>query len=463
MSFNSIDFLVFIALFALLWQWFKTRRLPRYWLITLASLIFYGWWDWRFLILIILSGTTDFFTGIGLEKYKTPLARKCLLGASIAVNLGTLAIFKYAPFIAGTVDDALGTTLKAHIPAFMLILPLGISFYTFQSLSYTIDVYRGHIKATRSYIHFFAFLSLFPQLVAGPIIRATSLLWRMEETPHTTEPQRFAALRLIVAGYMQKLLVADNLAIYVDKAFANPQASSGTLFWWGVMAAFAIQIYFDFAGYSNIARGLLKYMGWNITANFRFPYLARGHREFWNRWHISLSHWFRDYVYIPLGGSRRSKAKQYAALWTTMLASGLWHGANWTFLAWGALHALFVSVERATKWPQRLPKIAAIAATILLTTIAWVFFRAASFSDAAHIVRSMLSPRNAAHVDIDFPAASALFFVAFEAYSLYLPLRTLARHHPRAMRGIETVLLAAGLAIAITFRGPGHGFIYFQF
>ncbi|HEY8964576.1 MAG TPA: MBOAT family O-acyltransferase [Alphaproteobacteria bacterium] len=452
MSFNSLTFAIFIAVFAAIWPFVKESRLLRYLAITLASFLFYGWWDWRFLFLIIMTGLVDFFAGIAMERAQTKNKRRLILGASLLSNLGVLSIFKYGSFFAHNVDAILGTGLEAAIPPFMLILPVGISFYTFQSLSYTIDVYKGKLQPTHSLIHFFAFLSLFPQLVAGPIIRATDLLWRLEAVPHTTEPQRFAAIRLIVAGYIQKLLIADHLAGYVDASFANPQSSFGTIFWWGVMAAFAVQIYCDFAGYSNIARGLLKYMGWNIKPNFKFPYFAIGFRDFWNRWHISLSHWFRDYVYIPLGG-----AKSIVYLWITMLASGLWHGANWTFLAWGGLHAAYVSLERYTNWPARIPALPAIIITAAMTILAWVFFRAGTFADAWHIASNMLTPvGNNTPVTANFPILAMFFFISFELYGYFRPWR-------HAIKRYEPILLGILFFIALAFRGEGHGFIYFQF
>jgi len=465
MSFNSVTFLIFIALFGALWPFIKGHRLARYWTSTVASFIFYGWLDWRFLFLIIFTGLVDFVAGIAMEKAKSKNIRRTILGVSLLSNLGVLSIFKYSSFVASNIDALLGTALEANIPPFMLILPIGISFYTFQSLSYTIDVYRGAIKPTRSLIHFFAFLSLFPQLVAGPIIRATDLLWRMEKTPHTTESQRFSATKLIVAGYVQKMLIADNLAGYVDSAFANPAASNGTLFWWGIMAVFAVQIYCDFAGYSNIARGLLKGMGWSIKPNFKFPYFSIGFRDFWNRWHISLSHWFRDYVYIPLGG-----AKSMVFMWATMLLSGLWHGANWNFLIWGGLHAAYLTAERVTSWPKRISaipyagKAIAMLGTFALAVLAWVFFRASNLNDALHIAYNMLTPVGRAdHVPGEFPNLPIILFILFELYTRFQPVRYAARDNAIAARRAEIALLAFMLCIAIGFRGPGHGFIYFQF
>jgi len=459
MSFNSLTFTIFIAVFAAIWPFVKTHRLSRYWAITIASFIFYGWWDWRFLILIVFTGLVDFCAGIGMERAQGKNVKRTILGLSLLSNLGILSIFKYSTFVATNIDAWFGTSLQAHIPPFMLILPVGISFYTFQSLSYTIDVYRGKLKPTHSLIHFYAFISLFPQLVAGPIIRATDLLWRLEKVPHTTESQRFSAMRLIVAGYIQKLLIADHLAPYVDRAFANPQSSEGTLLWWGVMTLFALQIYCDFAGYSNIARGLLKFMGWNIKPNFKFPYFSIGFRDFWNRWHISLSHWFRDYVYIPLGG-----AGSVFYLWITMLASGLWHGAAWTFLIWGALHAAYVTLERYTHWPDHMPKPAAIGVTFAMTVFAWVFFRADSFGDALHIAGNMLIPTaDKSPVDHGFPTGIVIFFLLFELWGRFRPLHYLAPYRVVLMRRLEVILLGFMFFIAIAFRGEGHGFIYFQF
>ena len=307
MLFNSLVFLVFAALFFGLWPLIKPRRNFRYLFLVTCSFVFYGWWDWRFLFLIIASGLLDFFSGMGMVAH--PKAKKFYLALSIMGNIGSLMVFKYSGFFADNLSALLSLLgldleLRAGIPSFVLILPVGISFYTFQSMSYTIDVYKNQLKPTRNVLHFFAYLSLFPQLVAGPIIRAADLLPQLAENRSTTEQQRWEGLHLIVHGFVKKVFIADNLAYFVTEAFTNPIHSESYLFWWVIMTAFAFQIYCDFSGYSDIARGLAKWMGYDFMVNFNHPYIATSLREFWSRWHISLSTWFRDYVYIPLGGSK---------------------------------------------------------------------------------------------------------------------------------------------------------------
>ena len=321
---------------------------------------------------------------------------------SICGNVGSLAIFKYSSFIAENVDAFLSLLgfdvyLKSNIPQFMLILPVGISFYTFQSMSYTIDIYRGQLRPTRNVLHFFAYLSMFPQLVAGPIIRARDLLPQLKQNNKTTEQDRWEGLKLITHGFFKKVVIADNLAPLVNRAFNNPDPSNSSVYWWLAVTAFAFQIYCDFSGYSDIARGLARWMGYNFGLNFNHPYISLSLREFWTRWHISLSSWFRDYVYIPLGGSRKGNIHAYANMLITMVISGFWHGAAWNFVIWGFLHALFLSFERITQWPKYIKMIPGegrwIASLIVLTQIwiAWVFFRAATMSQGIQIIKTMFS------------------------------------------------------------------------
>ena len=309
-------------------------------LLLVASYVFYGWWDWRFLGLIALSTLVDYFVGIRIEEADDRQRKKRWLWVSLAVNLGILGYFKYANFFIEnwiTAWDGLGVTM--HASTLQVILPVGISFYTFQTLSYSIDIYRGNLKATRDPVAFAAFVSFFPQLVAGPIERATNLL------PQITSPRTFTyeqgrdGMRLILWGMFKKVVVADSCAPYVDMCFDNPAAFSGSTLILGAIL-FSFQIYGDFSGYSDIAIGTAKLFGFELMTNFKFPYFSRDIDEFWRRWHISLSTWFRDYLYIPLGGSRVSKPKAIRNVFVIFLISGFWHGANWTFIVWGGIHAL---------------------------------------------------------------------------------------------------------------------------
>lgn len=327
MLFNSIIFLVFGSLFfALLPLINKQKNNTRWIFFTFASFVFYGWWDWRFLFLIIGSGLIDFFAGKLIYKY--PRRRTFFLIASLFGNLGSLAAFKYNSFLARNIEallqfTSLDVNLQNQIPEFMYILPVGISFYTFQSMSYTIDIYRGRLKPTANIVHFFTYLSMFPQLVAGPIVRAKELLPQLKRVRKVSPQESWNGFHLILTGYFKKVVLADNIAPLVNYAFSDANTSNSTLYWWVVMLGFAFQIYFDFSGYSDIARGIAKWMGIHFKMNFNHPYNSTSLREFWTRWHISLSTWFRDYVYIPMGGSRKGKLRSHLNMWITMVVSDL--------------------------------------------------------------------------------------------------------------------------------------------
>ena len=471
MLFNSVDFLLFIVLFFGLWPLMRRRDNLRWGYLVVSSFVFYGWWDWRFLFLIAASGLVDFLAGLGMERWRQ--RKKLLLIGSLAVNLGTLAVFKYLDFAIENLNGLAGLVgIDGSVNRVGLMLPVGISFYTFQSMSYTIDVYRGRLKATRNVGHFFAYLAMFPQLVAGPIVRATDMLGQLKTVSYTTEQGRFEGLRLIAHGFFKKVVIADNLAPIVTMAFAGETISS-TVYWWIIMVMFAFQIYCDFSGYSDIARGLGKWMGYELPINFNRPYLSGSFREFWGRWHISLSSWFRDYVYIPLGGSRKSAAAGYGSLWITMLLSGLWHGASWTFVGWAVLHSFYLSVERLTKWPGRLGRVpggkhAAVLVVFGMTTVAWVFFRAESFAQAGGILGVMFSWQSAeADVFQNLLSYKALVILALmvgrEMYCYFkLPL------NPDWGEGLlarvaQPTMVAVVLLVCVYLRGPGSEFIYFQF
>lgn len=395
MLFTTPYFAVFLGLvFVVYWQ-IRAAQIRTIFLLA-ASYFFYGCWDWRFLGLIFFSSGVDFLIGRQLGKTQGNRERKTLLGASLAVNLGLLFVFKYYNFFVasfGQLLEQLG--VQANLTTLSVILPVGISFYTFQTLSYTIDVYRRELEPTSNWIDFFAFVSFFPQLVAGPIERASALL------PQFKTPKKFdyaatvAGLRQILWGLFKKIVIADQCAPLVNDIFTNyADYSAFTLVIGAVL--FAFQIYCDFSGYSDIAIGTARLLGVDLMRNFAYPYFARDVAEFWRRWHTSLSTWFRDYLYIPLGGSRvSSQGKVLRNVFVVFLVSGLWHGANWTYLAWGLLHALFFvpliltgrnrryldHSDDTRTWPA-LATLMRMLGTFALVCLAWVFFRAASITEA---------------------------------------------------------------------------------
>ena len=344
MLFNSIIFLTFIVIVFLVYPRLRLRQQNLFLLV--ASYVFYGWWDWRFSILLLTSTVVDFWVGQGLQATESPKHRKYLLFISIAVNLGILGFFKYFNFFiesAATVLAAIG--FDPHMPVLKVILPIGISFYTFRTLTYTIDIYRGKLSPTGSFVDYALFTSFFPQILAGPIERAANLLPQISAPRQVTRAKVLTGLNLILIGYFKKVAIADTLAPIVGKIFDTPEAMSSGQLLTG-MYAYTFQIYGDFSGYTDIARGIACILGFESMVNFNTPYLSRNITEFWRRWHISLSTWFRDYLYVPLGGNRLGPARTYANLFITMLLCGLWHGAAWTFVLWGGLHGLCLMGHR---------------------------------------------------------------------------------------------------------------------
>ncbi len=388
MLFNSLDFAFFLPIVFILY-WFVTGNLKlQNFIIVASSYVFYSWWDWRFLSLILLSTMVDYAVGIGLSNQKDKRKRKMLLGTSILVNLGMLGFFKYYNFFLDNFIVAF-SFFGAKIPANSLniILPIGISFYTFQTLSYTIDIYKQKLAATRDFIAFSAFVSFFPQLVAGPIERATHLLPQFYTKRRFEYSKAADGLKQVLWGLFKKLVIADNCAIYANNIFNNSAEYSGSTLIVGALF-FTFQIYGDFSGYSDIAIGISKLFGFNLIQNFAFPYFSRDIAEFWRRWHISLSTWFRDYLYIPLGGSKGGTWRTVRNIFIIFIVSGFWHGANWTFIIWGALNALyFLPLLILTKNRNNLEIVAKgkhlptvneffnISMTFCLTVLAWIFFR----------------------------------------------------------------------------------------
>jgi D-alanyl-lipoteichoic acid acyltransferase DltB (MBOAT superfamily) len=393
MLFHSTEFLIFFAAFVLLY-WLARKDIRwRNRLVVAASYLFYGWWDWRLLGLLAATSLVDFGVGIALGRTGDDRVRRRWLGVSLGVNLGVLGLFKYLGFFVDSFHALLGTLgFEEPSRTWHLLLPVGISFYTFQALSYAVDVYRRRITPTRDLAAFLAYISFFPQLVAGPIERATHLLPQFL-SPRVIRPSDLEeGLWLVLWGLFKKVVVADHLAGYAELAF-DRGIDSGPLVLLGVVA-FAGQIYGDFSGYSDVARGLARLLGFDLSPNFELPYFATQVRDFWRRWHISLSTWLRDYLYLPLGGSRAGEGRTRWNLSATMLLGGLWHGAAWNFVLWGAWHGLALVVQREWSRRARLPRIAAWFLTLSTVGYGWLLFRAGSMERVVELHRALVSWRS---------------------------------------------------------------------
>ncbi|TBN03598.1 MBOAT family protein [Hyunsoonleella flava] len=405
MLFNSIDFAIFLPIVFLLYWFVANRNLKlQNIVLVLASYIFYGWWDYRFLALIVFSSLVDYGIGLKLKKEEKLTTRKTLLWTSILVNLGFLGFFKYYNFFVDnfvTAFSFLGQSIQPN--TLDIILPVGISFYTFQTLSYTIDVYKRKLEPTQDFVSFLAFVSFFPQLVAGPIERATNLLPQFYKKRHFDYSEAVDGCKQILWGLFKKVVIADSCAEYANQIFNSSFEYSGSTLFLGALF-FTFQIYGDFSGYSDIAIGTARLFGFNLKQNFAFPYFSRDIAEFWRRWHISLSTWFRDYLYIPLGGSRGSSWSKVRNTFVIFIVSGFWHGANWTFIAWGCLNALYFlplmlgkrnrkhlnTVAQNSVLPN-LKESVSMLLTFLLTVLAWVFFRADNMDHAISYLSEIFS------------------------------------------------------------------------
>ena len=492
MLFNSLEFLLFLpVVFALYWmanRWTKTSEnlTIQNTLLLLASYVFYGWWDWRFLSLIAFSTIVDWFVGLQIHQaneadnpsdllHRSRKARRWLT-VSFVVNLGLLGYFKYANFFIENWVNAWATVgVTMHTASLQLILPVGISFYTFQTLSYSIDIYRRQLKPTRSILNFAAFVSFFPQLVAGPIERASALLPQIEKRRTFDLDLAVSGLRLIVLGMFKKVVVADNCAIFVNDIFNNFQDHSGPTLALSAIC-FAFQIYGDFSGYSYIAIGTARLFGLKLMTNFKMPYFSRDIAEFWRRWHISLSTWFRDYLYIPLGGSRGGKSVAVRNTFVIFLVSGFWHGANWTFVIWGLIHALLFLPLLLTgknkkhryevaegKWLPSTNEALKILVTFSLVTLAWVFFRAPDLHTAMSYLGRL--PLNWPH--LTQISSSNVFYIA----AIILTEWCIRCSNSQLFRGIPPFFLHISrwswytLALWLIVKNFHNqaDFIYFQF
>jgi len=478
MLFNSIEFLFFLPIvFVLYWFVFNKQLRAQNILLLLASYLFYGWWDWRFLFLLLISTCLDYFVALAIQNSQDVSKRKLFLGISLIGNLGMLGFFKYYNFFVQSWIDAwssIGVTMEAT--TLNIILPVGISFYTFQTLSYTIDVYRNEMKPTKNFIDFAAFVTFFPQLVAGPIERASHLLPQFYKSRVFDYQNAVLGCKLIVWGMFKKVVVADNCAFFVTKIFDNPEAySSGELF--VGMVFFAFQIYGDFSGYSDIAIGLSKLFGFDLMVNFKFPYFSRDIAEFWRRWHISLSTWFRDYIYIPLGGSKGTMGLQIRNVMIIFLVSGFWHGANWTFIVWGALNAFYFLpllltntnrnnmeiVAKGRLFPS-LRELLAMIATFFLVLISWIFFRADSISLAFKYLVNLFQfnfKNGLQYLSIERYSAELLLLIMF-----FLCFEWISREKEHPFFGKWTYVRLGVILFSIITLGVYSDitdFIYFQF
>lgn len=486
MLFNSLDFAIYLPIVFVLY-WFVTARNLKLQnlLILLASYVFYGWWDWRFLSLILFSTLTDYWIALAMDN-KNGSNRRAFLWVSIAVNLGFLGFFKYYNFF---VENFIATFsffgYEISPNTLNIILPVGISFYTFQTLSYTIDVYKGKLQPMRNFIAFAAFVSFFPQLVAGPIERATNLLGQFQVKRTFEYTKAVDGLRQILWGLFKKVVIADNAAELANRFFNSPGDYPGSLLLLGAIF-FAFQIYGDFSGYSDIAIGIARLFGFSLIRNFAFPYFSRDIAEFWRRWHISLSTWFRDYLYIPLGGSRGSLGMKIRNTFIIFVVSGFWHGANWTFIVWGALNALYflplllIGKNRShlgtVSDEHMLPSLRELwqmGSTFTLTVLAWIFFRAENIAHAITYLKGIFSPSLlTAPKRVDFTGSSihplTLFFLlGFFVFVEWLGRRqqyaieaTMIRQ-PRFLRWLFYALLV--FMLGVFAQSNETPFIYFQF
>ncbi|AUS04128.1 MBOAT family O-acyltransferase [Pseudotamlana carrageenivorans] len=478
MLFNSLDFAVFLPIVFVLYWFVVNKNLKRQnALLVIASYVFYGWWDWRFLFLILCSSLVDYTIGLMLEKEHGLIKRKVLLWVSIGVNLGVLVFFKYYNFFVDSFTEVFSLFGSKIQPNTLdVILPVGISFYTFQTLSYTIDVYKRKLKPTSNLVAFLAFVSFFPQLVAGPIERASNLLpqfYRMRKFHYS---KAVDGCRQILWGLFKKIVIADQCAEYANEIFNHSDDYSGSTLLMGALF-FTFQIYGDFSGYSDIAIGTSRLFGFNLKQNFAFPYFSRDIAEFWRRWHISLSTWFRDYLYIPLGGSHGGTWMKIRNTFIIFLVSGLWHGANWTFIIWGFLNALYFlpllltnrnrvnldQVALGRNFPA-LKEFVSIGATFCLTVFAWIFFRAESLSHAINYIIDIFSI-TLFKLPTVRPTYLLLFLMVFVLIEWFgrskkYAIESLFLNRNRWLRWMFYMLL---IACVFILEGGEQEFIYFQF
>lgn len=498
MLFNSYEYLIFLPIvFLLYWYVFSKNLKARNIFLLLVSYIFYGWWDWRFLGLIAASSAVDYWCGLQLSSDSNHSAsespernrskaflkpfqgRNLYLTISLLFNLGLLGFFKYFNFFIESTTEFIQTLgFQPNLHTLNLILPVGISFYTFQTLSYTIDIYRGKMEATKDPIAFFAYVSFFPQLVAGPIERASNLLPQFFQKKSFDYALAMDGMRQILWGLFMKVVIADNCAVFVNQAFSNPESQPASNLLIGAVF-FSFQIYGDFAGYSNIAIGTGKLLGFHLMQNFAFPYFSRDIAEFWRRWHISLSTWFRDYVYIPLGGSKGGKFQSLRNILIIFLVSGFWHGANWTFIVWGGINALLfiplfwfgknrvnIGIVAHNRALPTFYELGQVLMTFSVITMAWIFFRSPDLSTAgiyiSHLFSSSILSIPKMDIRVNLFIAWVLIFIILEWMGRReeFAIQKMGFTKPALIR----YGLYYGLVMAVfLFARKEQEFIYFQF
>lgn len=483
MLFNSIDFAIFLPIvFICYWYIFNGNLKAQNFFLAFVSYIFYGWWDYRFLALIFLSSLIDFSIGKQINKSDSKPNKKLLLLTSLIVNLGILGYFKYANFFIENFTEAFsffGHNLS--VQSLQIILPVGISFYTFQTLSYTIDVYRKDIEAEHNFTSFLAYVSFFPQLVAGPIERATNLLPQFRKPRNFNYPIAVDGLKQMLWGFFKKLVIADNCAILANEIFNNYQDYNSLTLILGALF-FTFQIYGDFSGYSDIAIGTARLFGFNLMQNFAFPYFSRDIAEFWRRWHISLSTWFRDYLYIPLGGSKGSNWYKVRNTFIIFLVSGFWHGANWTFIIWGLLNAIYFLPLLLTKRNRKnlnpisenrifpsVKEFASIVGTFCLTVLAWIFFRAENLNHAISYILKTLTNSGSYFLQTIYLKQAFTTLLLIATFIVVEWIGRKDKYGIKFTEGIRSKKLRWGIyllliSLTLLFMNTGEqAFIYFQF
>lgn len=479
MLFNSLNFAIFLPIIFVLY-WFVTKRNLHFqnMLLLVASYFFYASWDWRFMFILIGSTLLDYFTGIKIHEAQSQAHKKFWLWLSVSLNLGVLGVFKYYDFFAESFAAGLTSLgLNANINTLNLILPIGISFYTFHGLSYVIDLYKGKIEPERNFINYSLFVSFFPLLVAGPIERATHLLPQIQKQRTFDYARAVDGMRQILWGLFKKIVIADNCAVYVNQIFVTSDDHSGSTL---LIAAvlFAFQIYGDFSGYSDIALGTARLFGIELLRNFSFPYFSRDIAEFWRRWHISLSNWFRDYLYIPLGGSRVGKWKAVRNTMIIFVVSGFWHGANWTFIAWGAFHALLflpllllkrnrtnTNTVAENRYLPTLKECMQMTLTFLLVVLGWIFFRAKDISHALEYISTVFSESLFSKPINGYGLTKTVVFVTL---MLIVEWFQRNKHHGLELSMVKNQVIKWSIyyiliVIIFEFGANSKSFIYFQF